>query len=252
MANRKEKMERGTFGAAPVLAALPSVKGLDDDAKMFAAIGHIGGNMQFLVCSTMFFFGSLAKKNKVKYNGGKAWDEYYKHSGLSYGTDDSKRSAKQAATVYAEFAQMKAWDTQELAGIIFDHPHGSQGQKASAIRKIIADHADKPPSEEELTKLLPKKKSENNTDPTVTAKARGIKTSVKTLSEDETLMAIVESNDELQKRFDTLQLAATRFFDMAETVEKKAKAGKADKAEKAAVIAAAAKKTRTKGQPLHS
>ena len=251
MANRKEKMDRGTFGAAPVLAALPGVKSLDDDVKMFAAIGHIGGNMQFLVCSTMYYFGSMAKAKKTKYNGGKAWEEYYKNSGLSYGTDDSKRSAKQAATVYAEFAQVKAWDTQEMAGRVFDHPHGSQGQKATAIRNIIRDHADAPPTEEEFTKLLPKAKNANPTATTIKQWAAGKVKAFKDVQGDDNLWPQIEGNAELLARFNAANTAITRFSAMADTVTG-ANKNKAEKAAADAAIAAAAKKTRGKGEPLHS
>lgn len=255
MANRKEKIERGTFGAAPVLGVLPNVKGLDDDVKMFAAIGHIGGNMQWLVCSTMFFFGSLGKKKNERFNGSKAWEAYYDNSGLSYSTADSKKSAKQAAVVYAEFAQVKKWDTQELAGRIFEHPHGSQGQKAAAIRKIMDNHADKPPTDEELGKLLPKKKTETERSPSIKARAKGIKTSVAGIREDEDMLALIESNATLEKRFEALETAASQFFDMAETVEKLAKKAADNKAEgkanKAALAAALKAEKPGKGARLN-
>ena len=115
MANRKEKIERGTFGAAPVLGVLPSVKSLGDDVAMFTAIGAIGGNLQFMVCSTMFYFGSLAKAKKEKYNGGKAWEAYYAKSGLNYANKDVRKTSSPTRSS-TDFAQVKTWDTQRWLG----------------------------------------------------------------------------------------------------------------------------------------
>jgi hypothetical protein len=245
MANRKEKIERGTFGAAPVLGTLPNVKGLGDDVAMFTAIGTIGGNLQWMVASTMFFFGSLAKKKGEKYNGGKAYEAYFTHAKLSM-TADSKKTAKASATVYAEFAQVKKWDTQEMAGRIFDHPHGSQGQKAAAVRKVMENHADKPPTEEELIKLLPKKKADSDKAATIKQWANGKKKSFADIRTDENLWPQIEGNVTLLARFEAADTAIVAFAAMAATITDMV--AKKDKAAAATVAADAALKAGLKAK----
>lgn len=257
----KAKLEMGVFGARPTIdAALPAIKSVKDDVAVATAIGAIGGGVQRLLCSTAFYFGDMAKeKGEKRYSFEKAWkgfhDKFYGNSPLE---GDAYRTAKSNVIVYAAVAQLP-YDSRELAERMFDHKYGSQSQKRTALKKMIEDFDSEAPDAEEFEKLLPKKPNTGGDRPaSIKARAKGVKTSIASIREDETLLATIESNDELAKRFDALETAASRFFDMAETIEKKAKANadlaaaaakepKADKAARAAAIAAAAKAKPAKG-----
>jgi hypothetical protein len=219
----KAKVNMGVFGAAPAIESLPKITGLKDDVAVATAIGAVGGGVQRLLCSTSFYFGAMAKaKGEEKYTFGPAWEGFYgKFYAASPLSADSKKNAKKDAVVYAAFAQLP-WDTQELAGTIFDYPHGSQGQKASTIRKVIEKHADKPPTVDELKALLPKPKS--TTKPaatTIKVKAASLLKSLKDIRDDKdykSMWTAINSNAELRKRFDTAEAALVMFSDMAKTV----------------------------------
>jgi hypothetical protein len=253
----KAKIETGVFGAAPAIANLPTAKSTNDAVAVATAIGAIGGGVQRLLCSTSFYFGSLAN-GKAKFNFGPAWEGFYsKMYAANPMKPDSKKNAKKDACVYADFAQLKAWDTQEVAGRIFDHPHGSLSQKASAIRKVMDEHADEAPTDEELEAILPKPKSKSKSQPT-TLKARtsAIYTSLASIRDDDDYAHMweqIEGSDKLTSLFEKALSAVDALANAATAAAKAAKDGakatKTDDATKArlAAIAKAAKEKPAKG-----
>jgi hypothetical protein len=186
--NRKAKIEKGVFGAAPVVdASLPVIKGVGDDVATATAIGAIGGGVQRLMCSTAWFFGNMAKVKKVKgYKFDPAWEGYY----ATFYADnplqpEPKRKAKAACVVYAKVARLP-YDTQTLAGEMFDHPHGSQSQKATALNKLIEDYPTTAPTAEQFVALLPKAKAKGGaTETTIKAWAAGKAKAFADVREDE-------------------------------------------------------------------
>jgi hypothetical protein len=259
MANRKEKLELGTFGDAPTFtASIPSIKGLDSDIAVAAAIGRIGGGIKRVWCSTLFHFGTLAKKKGEKYNPSKAWDAYYAEMYAAAPMQPgSKRTAKKEDTVWAGLAQVKKWDTQEIAGRIFDHPHGSFSQRCAAARKVMENHADEAPDEDELEAILPKpKKKGEETATTIKAWANGKKKAFVDIQANEALWDQIESNAELLRRFHAANTAVTQFAAMAATITDKVKKNEKAAAEgtvnKAQLAAALKKNKPAKGAQLDS
>jgi hypothetical protein len=229
--NRKAKIEKGVFGAAPVIdASLPTIKGVDDAVAVATAIGTIGGGVQRLMCSTAWFFGNMAKVKKVKgYKFDTAWEGYYS----TFYADaplqpEAKRKAKANCVIYARVARLP-YDTQSFAGQMFDHEHGSQSQKAAALNKLIEDYGTVAPTAEEFVELLPKaKKPSTGGGATIASRAKALKASLASIGED--FADDIGSNAALEKKYDAAAAAVGLFFDMAETVTKLAK--KAAKGEK--------------------
>jgi len=226
--NRKAKVEKGVFGAAPEIdASLPTIKGVSDDGVVAAAIGRIGGGVQRLICSTAFYFGAMSKAKKVKgYTYNTAWEEYYtEYYAANPLQPEAKRKAKANCVIYAKVARLP-WDSQSYAGQMFDHPHGSQSQKTAALNKLIEDYGSKAPTAEEFAKLLPgpKAKGGGPTETTIKAWAAGKAKAFADVRDDENLWGQIESNATLLARFEAASEKVDLFNAMAATITDKAKA----------------------------
>lgn len=254
----KAKLEMGVFGAAPAInATLPKITSVKDDVAVASAIGAVGGGVQRLLCSTAFYFGNMSKEKDVKgYKFDNAFKGYHDRFYPEPLKGDVYRRAKANVTVYAKVARLP-YETRELAERMFDHPHGSQSQKATALNKLCSDYEDEAPTEEQFVELLPKKKAAGASQPaTLKARASAMATSVASIRDDEayaTLKAEIEANDELQAAYDKAVSAIDAF---ANLVAKLAKAAKdapavAPKATKAQLAAGLAKNKPGKGEAKH-
>lgn len=225
--NRKAKVEMGVFGAAPAIdASLPTIKGISDDGAVAAAIGRIGGGVQRLICSTAYYFGAMSKTKKVKgYTYNTAWEEYYdEYYAANPLKPEAKRKARANCVIYAKVARLP-WDAQSYAGQMFDHPHGSQSQKAAALAKLIEDYGSKAPTAEEFAKLLPGPKAKGgSTETTIKAWAAAKAKSFADVRDDENLWGQIESNATLLARFEAAAEKVDLFKAMADTITNKAKA----------------------------
>lgn len=226
------------FGKAPKVdnVTLPAFRSIADDNKLGAAIGSIGGGaggVQRLMCSTAYYVGDAAKAAKTTdYTGDNYFSGFYDtHYAAKPLTDGAKAQAKANALIYVKVA-MLPYDARSLAETMFDHPHGSMNQKATALRKMAKEHPEKAPSKAEFAAYLPAEPVK--TDATLFDRAQDVFKSIDNVytrrdkPDAIKLWAEVSADKALQAEYEKAVSACKAFFTL---VEKMAKA-KADKATK--------------------